>query len=404
MSRKINIVVMPNGGAMPPRCLNTLLASLYQSLESIKDSVRLWGVSGGIVHLGSGQSVVKELGDELLGNNGSRVAVLRTLRSLPKMEDAERARGLAELERRIDGPIDVLLIIGGNGSFGVADRYRRLRPEMRVLVAPKTIDGDLYAPEVCIGHDSAVHWLTLTAEGFRANMTFYAFTHASASLIVCQGANWGHVAFGVARRMTRHNERGELVPDLPDGLLIPEAVADPLPIDAWVAKIAERIRCVARKRAEGPMLQPVLLIAAEGWLNAIAPDDRAALGIVERPAVNHGGIDYRASEGAWREICRRITAALDIEGAGPVRPYTQGDGERNAPPTERDLLLSRALGTNAAFLAAHKPPSERALLVLPGLGQFVPFERIRESDGEAREARVALTPEVENQWGSVFIR
>jgi ATP-dependent phosphofructokinase / diphosphate-dependent phosphofructokinase len=54
--------------------------------------------------------------------------------------------------------IEALIVVGGNGTLMIAERFARLG--MKIVAIPKTIDNDLQCTDVTLGFDSALHIAT----------------------------------------------------------------------------------------------------------------------------------------------------------------------------------------------------------------------------------------------------
>ncbi len=90
--------------------------------------------------------------------------------------------------------IGALIVIGGNGTLAIAERFARLG--MKVVAIPKTIDNDLQRTDVTLGFDSALHIATEAIDRLHST----AESHHRVMIVEMMGRDAGWIALyaGVA--------------------------------------------------------------------------------------------------------------------------------------------------------------------------------------------------------------
>ena len=210
--------------------------------------------------------------------------------------------GLAQLK------IDALIGIGGDGSLDILRRLA-LKGGINLVGIPKTIDNDVGATEISIGHWSAVHIATEALD----NLQPTAASHSRVMVLEVMGRDAGHIALtaGIAGGA--------------DVILIPEL---PYRIDRIAAKI-ETLKGQGRNFA--------LVVVAE----AVKTEDGSAVRIHQSGGKQtYGGIGYY--------IGQRIGEATGAE----TRVTILGHLQRGGPPTARDRLMASVFGVHAVDLIA----------------------------------------------------
>jgi ATP-dependent phosphofructokinase / diphosphate-dependent phosphofructokinase len=90
--------------------------------------------------------------------------------------------------------IEALIVVGGNGTLAIAERFARLG--MKIVAIPKTIDNDLQATDVTLGFDSALHIATEAVDRLHST----AESHHRVMIVEMMGRDAGWIALhaGVA--------------------------------------------------------------------------------------------------------------------------------------------------------------------------------------------------------------
>jgi len=90
--------------------------------------------------------------------------------------------------------IEALIVIGGNGTLSIAERFVQLG--VKVVAIPKTIDNDLQCTDVTLGFDSALHIATEAVDRLHST----AESHHRVMIVEMMGRDAGWIALhaGVA--------------------------------------------------------------------------------------------------------------------------------------------------------------------------------------------------------------
>jgi 6-phosphofructokinase 1 len=90
--------------------------------------------------------------------------------------------------------IEALIVMGGNGTLTIAERFSRLG--MKIVAIPKTIDNDLQCTDVTLGFDSALHIATEAMDRLHST----AESHHRVMIVEMMGRDAGWIALhaGVA--------------------------------------------------------------------------------------------------------------------------------------------------------------------------------------------------------------
>jgi 6-phosphofructokinase 1 len=220
-----------------------------------------------------------------------------------------------ELERKVverlrELGIDALVLMGGDGTMGIA---RRLQEHgVQCVGIPKTIDADLGGTNATIGTDTAVETVTRALDSLHST----AEAHQRVMVVEVMGRHAGWIALraGIAGGA--------------DAILIPE-------IPYHASRVAEKIR---QREALG--LRFSIVVVGEG----ACPIDDGECEV--EPA--HGGREARLG-GAGERLASEL-AACGV--AHDIRVTVLGHLQRGGSPTARDRLLATRLGAHAAGLCA----------------------------------------------------
>jgi 6-phosphofructokinase 1 len=203
--------------------------------------------------------------------------------------------------------LDALVVIGGDGSMAIAERFWRIG--LPVVGVPKTIDNDLHHNDRSFGFDTAVS----TATDALGRLETTGQSHGRVMILETMGRYSGWIAL----------ETG--LAGAADVILLPE-----LPYS--VHAVAEVCRAREARR------RTTLICIAEG----AAPLD-GAMTVAERIAdspdpVRLGGVAH---------VLRHQLEPLV---ASEVRATVLGHVQRGGPPTPFDRVLALQFGTHAATL------------------------------------------------------
>ena len=213
------------------------------------------------------------------------------------------------LQRVRDYGIDVLLVIGGDGTMRIAQEL--MQKGLQVVGVPKTIDNDLYGKEITVGFDTAV----TTAMEALDKLHTTAESHHRVLVIELMGrhAGWIALAAGVAGGA--------------DVILIPEI---PYHLDVIADKIRQRNDSGA---------QVSLVVVAEGSM----PLGGEAVYQAERDL---GGVSRLGGVG---EV---VAAQLRRMCHADVRVTVLGHLQRGGSPSAFDRLLATRFGAMAVHMIA----------------------------------------------------
>jgi ATP-dependent phosphofructokinase / diphosphate-dependent phosphofructokinase len=204
--------------------------------------------------------------------------------------------------------LDGLVVIGGDGSLRIAQRFWQLG--LPVIGVPKTIDNDLAATDYTFGFWTAVETATDALDRLRDT----AESHHRVMILEVMGRDAGWIALHAG------------LAGAADVILIPEI---PYRIEAVEAKIEERA-------ARGQKFS--LVVAAEGA--------RPLGGAVSWCAVEDGGGQPRLG-GAGLRLAHELQPRIDHE----IRVTVLGHLQRGGSPVPFDRILATRFGRHAADLA-----------------------------------------------------
>ncbi|MGY0398493.1 MAG: 6-phosphofructokinase [Ostreibacterium sp.] len=209
------------------------------------------------------------------------------------------------LQRLTDFHIDVLLMIGGDGTMRIAKRLTDLG--LNIVGVPKTIDNDLYATDITFGHDSACN------VAMEAIDRLYTTAYSHHRIMICEvmgrDAGWLALQSGISGGA--------------DVILIPEL---PYNID----KIIEHLN---KRRLSGQ--KSSIIVVAEG-------------------AKPQGGEIVTQGQGQYAPRYGGISVQLEAEinqrTKQEVRSVVLGHLQRGGSPTHFDRVLASRYGEYATQL------------------------------------------------------
>jgi 6-phosphofructokinase 1 len=179
------IAVLTSGGDAPGMnaCVRAIVrAAACQSWRVLGIHHGYQGLMEGLatpLHLGSVGNIIQR-GGTILGS--SRSAEFRTRQG--------RAQAFEFLKAQ---RVDVLMTLGGDGTFKGADLLSREHP-IKVIGVPCTIDNDIAGTDLSIGYDTAVNTAVECIDRIRDT----ADSHGRVFVIEVMGKNSGHLALETA--------------------------------------------------------------------------------------------------------------------------------------------------------------------------------------------------------------
>jgi phosphofructokinase-like protein len=213
------------------------------------------------------------------------------------------------LARIREAALDVLVVVGGDGSMHIAQRIASLG--VRVVGVPKTIDNDLGATDTTFGFDTAVAIVSEAVDRLQTT----ASSHHRVMVIEVMGryAGWIALAGGMAGGA--------------DTILIPEI---PFRWDAVFRHVRHRAQRGRRFS---------IVCVAEG---ARLPDGGEVLRAIDRRRT-----DARQLGGVGAVVARAIEEGTGLE----TRVTVLGHLQRGGSPTAHDRILATRFGVAAAECA-----------------------------------------------------
>jgi phosphofructokinase-like protein len=213
------------------------------------------------------------------------------------------------LERIREAGLDTLVVVGGDGSMHIAQRFVELG--VAVVGVPKTIDNDLSATDTTFGFDTAVSIVTEAIDRLQTT----ASSHHRVMVIEVMGryAGWIALAAGLAGGA--------------DTILIPEI---PFRWDSVFRHVRHRAQRGRRFS---------IVCVAEG---AKLPEGGEVV-----KAIDERRTDARQLGGVGSVVAQRIEAGTGLE----TRVTVLGHLQRGGSPTAYDRILATRFGVAAAEAA-----------------------------------------------------
>jgi len=230
--------------------------------------------------------------------------------------------------------LDALVMIGGDGTMGIANRLSA-KGHFPVVGVPKTIDNDLGATDYTFGFDTAIGTISEAIDKIQDT----ARSHDRALVVEVMGRDAGWLALHGGMAGGAHV------------ILIPEI---PYDVETILAKIHER------EKKGHPF---TIIVIAEG----AKPSGGSLSFAGERKA---GEMARYGGAGQQLEACLR---AAKFRGADDVRVSVLGYIQRGGSPSAFDRILGTRFGEFAAHLVAQKKFAHMASLKTPEI-VAVPFE------------------------------
>jgi phosphofructokinase-like protein len=204
-------------------------------------------------------------------------------------------------ELRLDG----LIVIGGDGTLKIAQRFHELG--VPVVAVPKTIDNDLAATEYTFGFMTAVAVATDAVDRLHST----AESHNRVMILEVMGRNAGWIALysGIAGGA--------------DIILIPEIAYEPAAI----------VKTIEERQHEGSRFD--IIVVAEGAKRAGGEEI-----YLDKATRRLGGVAY--------QVASDLAEKIDLE----IRVTVLGHIQRGGSPIAFDRILATRFGTSAVGLIA----------------------------------------------------
>src|SRR5919197_4644942 len=292
-------------------------------------------------------------------------SVLGTSRANPTKDPAHLEATLDALGRL---GVDRLITIGGDDTaFSALRLQEHSGARLHVAHVPKTIDNDLDLPHglSTFGYQTARH---LGVEIVKNLMTD-AKTTGRWYLILTMGRKAGHLALGIGKAA------GATLTLIPE-----EFGAGPIRLAHMVDILAG---AVVKRQSQGRPDGTAVL--AEGLIEQLAPDDRAAFGPVERDEHDHLRLSDVDLANAIRARLRQRLQALGLQATLVVKDI--GYELRCADPIPFDMEYTRDLGYCAAKYLLEGGSNAMVTLIN---GHFEPMPFAELLDPQTGRARVRV--------------
>ncbi len=349
MEEKKKIAILTGGGDAPG--LNAVIRAIVKTSESRHD-LEVYGFLEGFYGLVTNRYVklnrasvsgILHRGGTILGASNRDDPFRFPLKEGGKTVYHDLSDEAVE-NLRVLG-IDVLVVIGGDGSMNIANGFEK--KGFKVIGVPKTIDNDLMATERTFGFDTAV----ATATDALDKLHTTAESHHRVMILEVMGryAGWIALFSGVAGGA--------------DVILIPEI---PFDLSKVAAKIEER-------REVGKRFSTI--VVAEG-----AHEREGEMVVAKR--IEESTDPIRLG-GIGQIVADKLADDLQLE----TRVIVLGHLQRGGSPVPTDRILSTRFGVKAAELAAKGPYGHMVALSgdkivsVPIVESIKDLKRI-ESDGE----------------------
>ena len=192
------VAILTSGGDAPG--MNKLLHSCCEQL--ISNNITPYVVINGF--LGLYENDIREANMKILLNNAHNSgSVIYCSRFYDHFKEEVL---LKEVKNLKDKQIDLLIVIGGNGSYAGAQKL--IEKGINVICLPATIDNDINFTQYSIGFDSALSEIVDTID----NLNFTTKTHGNIFLIEVMGRECSDLTLFSAQAakvdyiITKHNK------------------------------------------------------------------------------------------------------------------------------------------------------------------------------------------------------
>jgi 6-phosphofructokinase 1 len=246
--------------------------------------------------------------------------ILRTARYHPNEHEGGSAAVLSTIERN---RLDALIVIGGDGTLGSANRLSHLG--IHVVGIPKTIDNDVSGTRRCIGFDTAV--ATAADAIDRVHTTGESHDRLMVVEVMGRTTGWLAVCAGIAGGA--------------DAICLPEETTD---LDALAKAIHERHDSGSSSS---------VVVVAEG--------------------AHFGDVAAKPGTSAGTVISTELAKRTGYE----TRLTVLGHVQRGGAPTASDRLLATTFGVTAVE-AVHARSYGSMVCVLDETTELTPLDKVDE--------------------------
>lgn len=360
----MKIGVLTGGGDAPG--LNAVLRAIVKATV-VRHHSEVVGVLNGFGGLLSPPEIRRLSLDDVRGlvRRGGTILGTSTRNNPFLVQGRDRSREVLESVRWLG--LDALIVIGGEGSLGIARKFSDLG--VPIVGVPKTIENDLPGTDVTFGWDTAV---TTAAEAIDKLQTTGESHHRVMFLeVMGRNAGWIALASGIAGAA--------------DVILIPE-------IPYRVEKIIEKIKS---RKLEGR--DYTIVVVAEG-----AYEEGGKPAYVEDDAPKTP--QDRRLAGAAETVARRVGEMTGLD----WRVSVLGHLQRGGIPTAQDRILATRFGASAVR-AVHEKKFNTMVAIHANRIGFVPLDKVigavrkvspaSELVWTARSLGVSFGADLQSVWG-----
>jgi 6-phosphofructokinase 1 len=263
------------------------------------------------------QELKPSITEEWLDQGGSNLGSVRYF------HDAGKDGLVAQItENLTNNQIDILYVLGGDGSLEIAHRIAQVNPTRSIVGIPKTMDNDVLWVELSFGFDTAVEQATRVINTLSAEAKS---THRIA-LVKLFGAESGFVAANAA-----------LASGHVDLVLIPEVfkALDEDQAEAYLDAVVDHVKQVVRSEQRNPH---AVIVIAEGVETVFLAKPES--GPLDGTAVEKGRFMSHLAE-ALKSICDAHGHPMEVFENEP-RHYI-----RSVPANAHDQIYCERLGALA---------------------------------------------------------
>ena len=292
------------------QALNATMRGIVKTiLKNSKDKVEIFGFEDGYQGLIYGRYRQMKWKDfsGILTQGGTILGTSRTpfkLLDVPEADGVEKVPAMTATYRKLK--LDVLFVLGGNGSTKTANRLRE--EGLNVIALPKTIDNDTWGTDMTFGFPSAIDIATKCIDDIHTT----ANSHRRVFVIEIMGhkVGWIPLYAGIAGGA--------------DVILIPEI---PYSMDNVVAAIE-------RREKDGGRF--AIVVVAEG---AISREEAAM-----KKKDYKKKVAARVQPSVAYDIAEEIAQRTDRE----IRVAVPGHTQRGGEPSAQDRIFATQCGVEAA--------------------------------------------------------
>jgi len=357
LEKKKKIGVLTGGGDCPG--LNAVIRAIVKTAYN-EYNVKIIGIEDGFEGL-MGEAKASEVtpndirgilpqGGTILGTSNRGNPFEYKIKSGDTVIQEDRSDSVVENFELLE--LDALLVIGGDGSLKIANRFF-LEKNIPVVGIPKTIDNDLQATDITFGFKTAVQTATDAIDKLHTT----AESHHRVMIIEVMGRYVGWIALesGIAGGA--------------DIVIIPE-----IPYD--INKIVQKIK---RRNAHGSKFSIIVISEGAkplGGIHSVIVDASKELG-AERLG------------GAGERLAQQLSDIVKIE----TRVTVLGHIQRGGTPIAFDRILSTRYGTAGVDLVIEQKFGKMVCLRTPNITSVQISEAVSKFKAVDPDGQVVTTAE-----------